>query len=66
MLILRKGDINVIYQQQVSWPLQNVVHVYAFCVNQMLMHFDSFSSEDTNDLAVGKYQTEGWEGTRNP
>lgn len=65
MLILRKGDINVIYQQQVSWPLQNVVHVYAFCITWMLMHFDSFSSEDTNVSIVGKYRTEEWEGTRN-
>lgn len=55
MLILRKADLSVIYQPQISWPLQDVAHVYAyaFCI-MMFLHFDSYSSEDTNVLVAAK------------
>lgn len=51
MPILREANLNVTYQQQVSGPLQGVMHVYAFCKSQMLMYFDSFDSEDTKCLS---------------
>lgn len=51
MPILREATLNATYQQHVSGPLQGVMHVYAFCMSQMLMYFDSFDSEDTKCLS---------------